>query len=110
MTRRGARPGVFGTHGGWGGGHFFGPRVGIGFGFYAPLWVPPRVVYAPPPVVVERYPAPAAPPAYAAPANGATNGTYWYYCNSPQGYYPYVRMCNSQWQTVPANPDGGAPQ
>ena len=49
---------------------------------------------------------PAPPPAaYPPPADGATNGNYWYYCNNPQGYYPYVRMCNGQWQTAPANPD-----
>jgi len=42
---------------------------------------PPPVVQAPPP-----------PP------------QVWYYCNSPQGYYPSVPACPSGWQTVPAQP------
>jgi len=84
------------------GGIFIGPR--FGFGVYAPLWVPPPVYYAPPPVVVQ--PGYDAPPAYAPPADEAgPNPGLWYYCNNPQGYYPYIRECNGQWQTVPANPD-----
>ena len=88
--------------GGFYGPHFFvGPR--IGFGIYAPLWVPPPVYYAPPPVVLQQgY---VAPPA-AAPA--APNPGYWYYCNNPQGYYPYIRECG-QWMTVPANPNANGP-
>ncbi len=86
------------------GGVFFGPS--IGFGMYAPLWVPPPVYYAPPPVVVQQgY---VAPPAYGPPAAEPQNPGYWYYCANPQGYYPYIRTCNGQWQTVPANPAGGA--
>ena len=93
----------------WRGG-FWGPRVFIGptfgFGVYAPYWVPPPVYYAPPPVVVQQgYAAPPAQQAPAAMAPPAASGN-WYYCNNPQGYYPYVRQCNGQWQTVPANPDG----
>jgi len=26
----------------------------------------------------------------------------WYHCGNPQGYYPYVRMCNGPWHPVPA--------
>jgi hypothetical protein len=25
---------------------------------------------------------------------------YWYYCQDPQGYYPYVKSCQSGWITV----------
>jgi hypothetical protein len=89
------------------GGVFIGPS--IGFGVYAPLWAPPPVYYAPPPVLEQGYVAPqgyAQPPAYGPQADGAgPNAGYWYYCNNPQGYYPYIRECNGQWQTVPANPD-----
>lgn len=92
---------------------FYGPRVfigpSIGFGLYAPYYYPP-VYYAPPPVVVQQgYAAAPAAPAPEAAAPAATPG-YWYYCNNPQGYYPYVRQCDAQWQTVPANPAPGAPQ
>jgi hypothetical protein len=106
------------------GGVFFGPT--IGFGLYAPYWAPPAY-YAPPPVVVQQgYGAPDpsyappvqgyAPPAqgyvppaqgYVPPAAEAPNPGNWYYCANPQGYYPYVRSCNGQWETVPANPAGG---
>ncbi len=103
------------TKAAWRGG-FWGPRFGgrmyfgpsFGFGLYAPLWAPPPVYYAPPPVVVQQgYGAPPAP-AYAPPATAAPNPGDWYYCGNPQGYYPYVRSCNGQWQTVPANPSAPA--
>jgi hypothetical protein len=29
---------------------------------------------------------------------------YWYYCDSPAGYYPYVKECGSEWRPVPAQP------
>ena len=27
---------------------------------------------------------------------------YWYYCQYPAGYYPYVSQCSTNWQPVPA--------
>jgi hypothetical protein len=27
---------------------------------------------------------------------------YWYYCQNPAGYYPYVPQCSVAWQPVPA--------
>lgn len=30
---------------------------------------------------------------------------YWYYCEDPQGYYPYVRHCAVPWQPVPPQAD-----
>ncbi len=46
--------------------------------------------------------APSAAPAMApsAPAN------VWYYCESAQNYYPYVRDCREGWRPVPAVPPG----
>jgi hypothetical protein len=29
--------------------------------------------------------------------------TQYWYCDNPEGYYPYVQQCNTGWQTVPAN-------
>jgi hypothetical protein len=29
-------------------------------------------------------------------------GDVWYYCDAPQGYYPYVTQCMDPWQAVPA--------
>ena len=38
-------------------------------------------------------------------ANGSqAPGGYWYHCDSPEGYYPYVRTCSHNWQPVPAAP------
>jgi len=55
-------------------------------------------VYAPPPApVYAPQPAPVVAPA-PAPAQ------YWYYCEKPAGYYPYVPQCPSAWQKVPATP------
>ena len=34
--------------------------------------------------------------------------SYWYYCQDPQGYYPYVRNCPGGWQQVlPTPPQSG---
>jgi hypothetical protein len=89
---------------------------------YPDPYTPPAVVVAPPPVVVQApapgpavviqtpTPAPAAappPPAPAAPAAQAGQPGTWYYCDSPQGYYPYVPQCNVQWRAVPASPPPG---
>jgi hypothetical protein len=30
-------------------------------------------------------------------------GQYWYYCQSPAGFYPYVTSCSTGWQPVPAS-------
>jgi hypothetical protein len=29
---------------------------------------------------------------------------YWYYCQNPQGYYPYVSECPGGWQPVSPQP------
>jgi hypothetical protein len=36
-------------------------------------------------------------------------GAYWYYCQNPPGYYPYVQHCNGPWQPVPPTPPQGGP-
>jgi hypothetical protein len=58
---------------------------------YPYVYGPPAVVVAPPPYVA---PAPAA--MVSAPAQS------WYYCDNPQGYYPYVASCAAGWRQVPA--------
>jgi len=63
---------------------------------YPSPYVPGTVVVAPP------QPAqPAAPPA---PARAPV--AYWYHCEKPTGYYPYVRRCPGGWTKVPAKPQG----
>lgn len=46
----------------------------------------PLVVQVEPPVYIERADPPAKPT--------------WYYCSNPQGYYPYVTQCSTDWRPV----------
>src|SRR5213594_1139308 len=73
---------------------FVGPRVFVGVGVGAPVWWP---AYAYP------YPAYAyAPPTDYAQPYGRQEPAYWYYCQNPAGYYPYVQQCPTSWlQVVP---------
>ncbi|MGZ8197944.1 MAG: hypothetical protein ACXWVP_06280 [Burkholderiales bacterium] len=101
-------------------------RVGVYFGFSAPLFYPPPVYYYPyaypryyyPPTVavpspsapeyIEQNPpaassppAASAPSAPSAPSSPSQSSSYhWYYCPDSQTYYPYVQTCPSQWQPV----------
>jgi hypothetical protein len=112
-----------GHRGGWHGGHGWGgPRVGIGIGigpFWGPYWgsygypygypyaypygYPYAYPYGYPPVVavpstqVDVQPS---PPAAAQPPPAAS----WYYCDNPQGYYPYVQQCPGGWRAVAPTP------
>lgn len=50
------------------------------------------------------YPAPLAavqqqPPVYTEPAPSESE-YYWYYCQDPQGYYPYIKSCPGGWMNV----------
>lgn len=56
---------------------------------YPNPWEPPPVEYVTPPVGSPPPPPPA---------------QYWYYCESSQGYYPYVPTCPGGWTQVPATP------
>lgn len=104
-----------GHYGGWGyghGGHYGHSSFGFFFGapFYSypyysypypyPYYYPPAVVTVPvtPPVYIQQ-----SPPATQQYPNG-----YWYYCNKPEGYYPYVKECPNGWQQV--NPIPPAPR
>ena len=110
-----------------------GPRVFLGFNYgywgpgpywgspwYPAYYYPPAVIVtSPPPPVqyVERPQAPAPAPAYApAPAQpqaSAHQSTlqpgYWYFCDSPQGFYPTVKECPTPWKAVPPGPPPAPP-
>jgi len=100
---------------GWHGGH--GSRVGIGvyfgpgFGPYYPYHYPypyyayPAYPYYYPPVVV----APSSPPTYIEQgsqqqAESQPQDNYWYHCDNPDGYYPYIKECPGGWQKVLPEP------
>jgi hypothetical protein len=71
-----------------------------GYWYYYPQPIYPYPTYVPPPVVVT---APAAPPA------PAPNSPTWYFCDNPNGYYPYVQTCLTPWRAVAPTPLGQAP-
>ena len=95
------------VHGGWGyHRRHWGPRWGFHFGWRGPgwwgAWAVPFGYYAPPPVIVQQQ-----PPVYVQPE--PQKFEYWYYCQNPQGYYPYIKSCPGGWmrvvpETTPPNP------
>jgi outer membrane protein OmpA-like peptidoglycan-associated protein len=92
-----------------------GGAVLFGAGFYDPFWsfdygYPYYDGYpydVPSPAVGPE----ALPPDYLPPpeGNGPPPEQFWYYCDDPQGYYPYVVFCSHDWQPVPATPPGAPP-
>jgi hypothetical protein len=52
---------------------------------------------APPPVIIRR-----TPPVYVEPER--QKDAYWYYCESPKGFYPYVKSCPDGWMKVVPQP------
>jgi len=83
---------------------FFSTGVFIGPGYWwgSPYWWGAPYPYYPyypyyygaPPTVVQQ-----APQVYVQPEAQA-QPSYWYYCQNPQGYYPYVQQCPGGWMTV----------
>ena len=66
-----------------------------------PVYAPP-LVYAPPQVFIQTAPVYAQPlPIYAPPSPSVP---LWYFCSASNAYYPYVTLCPSGWQAVPATP------
>lgn len=83
------------------------PRTHVGLVIGAPVfdpwyrpapWYPPTVIVTqpapppPPPVYIEQHEASVAPE------------SYWYFCATAQGYYPYVRECPEPWQRILPHP------
>ena len=80
---------------------FIAPGIVVPFGpLWTPYWAPHSYPYgypyAHPPVVVQP-----PPQVYALPPPPPP---VWYYCENPQGYYPYVPQCPGGWRQVPARP------
>ena len=93
----------------WHGGHWFHDwhdgRYGWwwvvdGGWYFYPAPVYPYPTYIPPAVVIQQ---PPPTPAGMPPAQS------WYYCDNPQGYYPYVASCNGPWRPVAATPSPPPP-
>lgn len=81
------------------GGIWVGPGWGPGW-WGAPYPYYSYPYYAAPPVVVQQ----PAPEIYVQPAPQTEEPSYWYYCQDPKGYYPYVRQCPNGWMKVVPSP------
>jgi hypothetical protein len=68
--------------------------TGGGWYFY-PVPIYPYPTYIPPAIIVQQ------PPPV---PQGLPPAQFWYFCDNPQGYYPYVAACNGPWREVPATP------
>lgn len=80
---------------------------GVYYSYPAPIYPYPLFVsgvvveypvVAPVPVVVAR------PPLVVQP-----QAQYWYHCDDPPGYSPYVQNCNTEWRMVPVPPQAPPP-
>jgi hypothetical protein len=89
---RGGHGGWHGHRGYWGPHFYWGGPVVVG----SPWLYPYGYYYEPPPVVVQPQ-----TPTYVQPE---PQENYWYYCQNPQGYYPYVQSCPSGWMKVVPQP------
>lgn len=76
---------------------------GIWYYYAAPIYPYPNP-YLPGTVIVTTNQNDATPPP---PTQAPTQ--YWYHCDSPEGYYPYISQCSTGWKPVPATPPPSAP-
>ena len=79
----------------WRSGHWYHGRHGRQLGWW---WVVGGAWYFYP-APVYPYPDPYLPP-IVAPPPGPVH--FWYFCDRPRGYYPYVATCRVPWRAVPA--------
>lgn len=84
---------------------YYPPSYGYGNRYgYPPVGYAPNYGYAPVVAV------PSAPPVYIQQQEvvqvqpQAQAASYWHYCRSPEGYYPYVKNCPGGWLQVAPEP------
>jgi hypothetical protein len=96
-------------------GHFAHARVGVFIGpGFGPWYSPWPYYYGGYGYGYGPYPYYYGPPAYATgptqyveqAAVSAPQQAAWYYCADPQGYYPYIQQCRTNWQRVSPTPPG----
>jgi len=88
------------------GGHRSHSHTRLGLHIGVPLywnWPPPYYAYPPTVITVPSQPQVYIERGYEEPAPARDQG-YWYYCDSPSGYYPYVRECPGRWERVAPTP------
>lgn len=80
-------------------GYSYGYPYGYPYGSPYTPYYPGFPFYYSPPVVVEREPQPYI----------QQHQYYWYFCQNPEGYWPYIRECPGGWlQVVPQTTPPGA--
>lgn len=79
-------------------GHYRGRGPGIYWGGPIVMGLPlyPFGYYPSPPAVVQQTPVYVQPQQY-------EDANYWYYCENPKGYYPYINNCPAGWMKVVPN-------
>lgn len=80
---------------GWHDGRFAWWWIVNGGWYFYPTPIYPYPTYVPPAIVMQQ-----APPM----PTGLPPAQFWYFCDNPKGYYPYVAACNGPWREVPATP------
>lgn len=94
-----------GVHPGFG--LYFGVPYIYPYPYYNYQYYPPAYQYYPPVTI-----APNSPPVYiqqTPPTTQEYPPGYWYYCSNPEGYYPYVKECKTDWQQVEPTPPPSTP-
>ena len=95
---------VYYGYGGYYGGYYYPPYYGwygvgpwgypYAYPYYAPYYEYPYSAYPP---LDNQIAVPSEP-----------QQSYWYHCQDPEGYYPYVKSCPGGWaQVVPTPPEPG---
>lgn len=89
-------------------------HVGVGLYFGLPYSYPyypyyPSPYYYPYPYYPPVMAVPSQPPVYieqgsAQQAPATSENYYWYHCDKPDGYYPYIKECPGGWQKVVPTP------
>ena len=95
-----------GRHGGF--------ELSIGVPFYgSPYYAYPYAypyAYYPPPVVIMPQQQPQVyiqqdnPPPAPQQSQGPQTNNFWYHCDKPEGYYPYIKDYPTGWQKVAPTP------
>ncbi|MBA0922625.1 MAG: hypothetical protein H0Z21_05500 [Nitrosospira sp.] len=87
--------GSYSRYGGYGlgyGGYGLGyGGYGLGYGGYPPISIPET-----PPVYIEQQDF--------VKSTAESQKNYWYYCQDPAGYYPYIRECPNGWLPISPQP------
>lgn len=85
---------------GYGGDVIIGPLWTPWWGPYSyPYYYPYAYGYREPSVIIERE-----PETYIQRDDTPQEQYFWYYCNNPKGYYPYVKRCPEGWKKVRPTP------